>query len=202
MAPLTPLLDPRGFVASRSRLLLAGTTVFAGLVFSRLAWLVISPYLITSKESILTRHHIVLELLGMLLFVILNLIVWVGIAIVLYFSVVILQSLSDGSSTDGTFATALGVAGLSYASDFITRPIAWGITHFQSSTSLSVIEVLTTTAGPLATDPISLLLWGEVTIWTLYILTLGTAEAYDVSIKTAAVPAGIVGAWAIGYALI
>ena len=192
MSSITPLFDPRDYFSVRSNPLVLGTAVVVVPLLAQVVWASVVPHFVAGREPLSAEHHIAIAALATGLFLFLNLLAWVVVATTLHYGVNILQSLRGGSSTGGTFSNALAVAGWAYAPNHITEPIDWASAYVQSSTSLAAIEAITAPLEPIGTDPLSFLLLSVVTVWSMYILTIGTAETHDVSIETAAIPAGIV----------
>lgn len=205
MAPITPLLKPYEYFEETSDPLPGGTIIFSLHVIVELAvFYIIFQAILNQVDNLpagLESEMTSMLVLVAVFFAIIFVIAWVLVAAIMHYG-------SGGNSTDGTLRDALGVTGWAYGPNIVLAPAAlayaWReVQHI--SLDASDMDTLVEQAEAMdgvVYEPISLLMLAVVVIWSVYILSKGTAATHDVPFERALLPAIIVGAGAIVLALL
>lgn len=200
MSPRTPLLDPEGYFTDRPDPFLIGAGVLALHVIVDLALVsLLIDFMLSEIDGITAaeRSQVRSELNRILfLAIIVYLIAWLVVAAVMHFGV-------GGSSAEGTYGDALGVAGWAYAPEVLAavptylyaRQVIGDLSLDASEPGALEAEAEALAAGATSGPLVVLLL--VVTVWSVYILAKGVSETHNVALGRAMLPAVVVGVGSI-----
>ncbi|WP_255191579.1 YIP1 family protein [Natronobeatus ordinarius] len=205
MSPRTPLLNPHEYFADRDDPFPTGLLVFVLHVAVDILLLFVLVHLLFSRienppkglQGELTNMLVGVLPVGLLLYGL----AWLIVAAMMH-------GFIGGSSTDGSFRDALGVAGWAYAPELITAPATLGFTWYQ----LSQLHLDGSDTAQLAAEleaiesatfhPVSLAILLLVTGWSLCMLARGIAATHNVSVSETLFPALLIGVGSFLLALI